>query len=243
MNESKNNPTALAIQGQENLKPILQVLSEEQGQVISSLKEELKDNWNKRQIFRTETEMRISVLNDAKHPTEASKYWQSVREMGAMFDALMGLSFDIRRNDINRRKIEKKLEKATDELKIQQLEVDLDQNLYERAHMEQTAKDRVRELTLWSKIKDELDTGEFDTQNVNSHQAESYRLTLGNRVKALGPHAGPAEVINAAGPLSTVERLKTQDGKLLNFKEARDVHHQLSAGSQNKQLEAPEEAK
>ena len=72
MNESKNNPTALAIQGQENLKPILQVLSEEQGQVISSLKEELKDNWNKRQIFRTETEMRISVLNDAKHPTEAS---------------------------------------------------------------------------------------------------------------------------------------------------------------------------
>ena len=240
MDDTKN-PTALAIQGQENLTPILQVLSEEQAQAISSLKDELKDNWNKRQIFRTETEMRISVLNDAKHPTEASKYWQSVREMGAMFDALMGLSFDIRRNDIKRQKIERKLEKATDELKIRELEVDLDQNLYERAHMEQTAKDRVRELTLWSKIKDELDTGEFDTQNVNSHQAESYKLTLGNRVKALGPNAGPAEVINAAGPLSTVERLKTQDGKLLNFKEARDVHRQLANRTQDKQLGASEE--
>lgn len=238
MDEQKN-PTALAIKGQEDLLPILKVLPEEQAEAISALKEELKDNWNKRQIFRTETEMRISVLNDAKHPTEASKYWQSVREMGAMFDALMGLSFDIRRNDIKRQKIERKLEKATDELKIRELEVDLDQNLYERAHMEQTAKDRVRELTLWSKIKDELDTGKFDTQDVNSHQAESYRLTLGNRVKALGPHAGPAEIINAAGPLATVERLKTQDGKLLNFREARDP--QLASGKQSKQIEAPEE--
>jgi len=239
MNQEKN-PIALAVQGQEDLLPILQVLQEEQAEAITALKQELKDNWNKRQIFRTETEMRISVLNDAKHPTEASKYWQSVREMGAMFDALMGLSFDIRRNDIKRKKIERKLAKATDDLKIQSLQVDLDQNLYERAHMEQTAKDRVRELTLWSKIKDELDTGEFDTQNVNSHQAESYKLALGNRVKALNQNSGPAEIINAAGPLSTVERLKTPKGKLLNFKEAREIM-KLQAQQQAKQLQNPEE--
>lgn len=234
------NTVALAIKGQEDLLPILQVLDDDQAKTVSELKEELKDNWNKRQIFRTETEMRISVLNDAKHPTEASKYWQSVREMGAMFDALMGLSFDIRRNDIQRKKIERKLEKATDELKIQSLQVDLDENLYQRAHMEQTAKDRVRELSLWSKIKDELDSGEFDTQNVNSHQAESYRLTLGNRVKALGPNSGPAEIINATGPLATVERLKTEDGKLLDFKEARDHMHRLAAGEDRKQLSSGE---
>jgi len=239
MNQEKN-PIALAVQGQEDLLPILQVLQEEQAEAITALKQELKDNWNKRQIFRTETEMRISVLNDAKHPTEASKYWQSVREMGAMFDALMGLSFDIRRNDIKRKKIERKLAKATDDLKIQSLQVDLDQNLYERAHMEQTAKDRVRELTLWSKIKDELDTGEFDTQNVNSHQAESYKLALGNRVKALNQNSGPAEIINAAGPLSTVERLKTPEGKLLNFKEAREIM-KLQGQQQAKQLQNPEE--
>ena len=33
---------------------------------------ELKDSWIKRQMFRTETEMRFSVLNDAKHVTSAS---------------------------------------------------------------------------------------------------------------------------------------------------------------------------
>jgi hypothetical protein len=46
----------------EDLKPILSVLKEEDAQAIVTLKEELTDNWVKKQIFRTETEMRISVL-------------------------------------------------------------------------------------------------------------------------------------------------------------------------------------
>jgi hypothetical protein len=31
--------------------------------------EELRDTWTKKQIFRTETEARVSVLQDAKYPT------------------------------------------------------------------------------------------------------------------------------------------------------------------------------
>lgn len=208
----------------DDLKPILSVLKEEDAQAIVALKDELTDTWTKKQIFRTETEMRISVLNDGKHPTQASKYWQSVREQNAMFEALMGLSFDLRRSNIKRLKLEKKLQKAIDEgdeLKQAEIQIDLDENLYGRANMEQTAHDRVRELNTWSRIKDELDDGSFDSENVNSHQAESYRLALTNRVKALGPNAGPAEVVNAVGPLQTVERLKTQDGKLLDYKEAK----------------------
>jgi len=208
----------------EDLKPILSVLKTEDAQTIVALKEELTDNWTKKQIFRTETEMRISVLNDGKHPTAASKYWQSVREQSAHFDAMMGLSFDLRKNEINRMKLERKLQKSIDEgkdLKELELRVDLDQNLYQRANMEQVAKDRVREIATWSKLKAELDDGTFDTQNVNSHQATSYRLALENRVKALGPNSGPAEVINAAGPLQTVARLQKEDGKLLSFKESK----------------------
>ena len=34
---------------------------------------ELKDTWVKKQIYRTETEMRLSVLNDGRHPTKGSK--------------------------------------------------------------------------------------------------------------------------------------------------------------------------
>ena len=208
----------------EDLKPILSVLKTEDAQTIIALKEELTDNWTKKQIFRTETEMRISVLNDGKHPTAASKYWQSVREQSAHFDAMMGLSFDLRKNEISRMKLERKLQKSIDEgkdLKELELRVDLDQNLYQRANMEQVAKDRVREIATWSKLKAELDDGTFDTQNVNSHQATSYRLALENRVKALGPNSGPAEVINAAGPLQTVARLQKEDGKLLSFKESK----------------------
>ena len=85
----------------------------------------------------------------------------------------------------------------------------------------EAAHDRVRELNTWSQIKGELKDGSFDDENVNSHQAESYKLALTNRVKSLGPNAGPAEVVNAVGPLQTIERLKTQDGKLLDFKEAK----------------------
>lgn len=208
----------------EDLKPILGVLKSEDAKAVLQLKEELTDNWTKKQIFRTETEMRISVLNDAKHPTPASKYWQSVREMSSMFDSLMGLSFDLRRNQLERKKLERKLEKAlneNDDLKVESIQIDLDENLYGRANMEQVAHDRVRELNLWSKIKNELDDGSFDSQNVNTHQAQSYRLALQNRVNSLGPNAQPSEVINAAGPLSTVDRLAKEGGKLLTFQEAR----------------------
>jgi hypothetical protein len=208
----------------EDLKPILNVLKEEDAQAILVLKEELADNWRKKQIFRTETEMRVSVLNDAKHPTSASKYWQSVREMSAHFDAMMGLSFDLRRNTVERIRLERKMEKAVekaDDLKIMDLEIDLDQNLYAKANMEQVAHDRVRELKTWSKIKNELNDGTFDDANVNTHQAHSLRLTLQNRVQSLGAQSSPSEVINAVGPLQTVERLTTADGTLLTFKEAK----------------------
>lgn len=201
----------------DDLKPILGVLKQEDAKAILALKEELTDNWTKKQIFRTDTEMRISVLNDGKHPTKASKYWQSVREMSAMFDALMGLSFDLRRNQLERRKLERKLEKAVakgDDLKIEAIQIDLDENLYGRANMEQVAHDRVRELSLWSQIKSELDDGSFDTQNVNTHQLESYRLSLQNRVNTLTPNSTSSEIINAQGPLSTIERLSKEE-KLL----------------------------
>ena len=141
--DEKNTDIAVA----EDLKPILNVLGEEDSKAIAVLRDELVDNWKKKQIFRTETEMRISVLNDAKHPTDASKYWQSVREMGAMFDALMGLSFDLRRNNLSHEKLQRKIVKAQnkgDDLKERELQIDIDQNLWERANMRSTSHDIVR---------------------------------------------------------------------------------------------------
>ena len=219
----EENKTVKDLVATEDLKPILNVLKKEDAQTIVALKEELTDNWTKKQIFRTETEMRISVLNDGKHPTAASKYWQSVREQSAHFDGMMSLSFNLRRNEVKRLKLERKMQKAIDkgdDLKQMELSIDLDQNLYQRANMEQTAKDRVREIATWSKIKAELDDGTFDTQNVNTHQANSYSISLKNRVNTLGKSSSQAEVLNALGPLKTLERLKTTQGQLQNFKDA-----------------------
>ena len=204
----------------DDLKPVLEMLTPADAGAIVELREELGDNWRKKQIFRTETEMRISVLNDAKHPTNASKYWQSVREQGAMFDALMGLTFDLRRSKLSRRKLEQEQKEAIakgDDFKAEELQIDLDENLFGRANMEKTARDRVRELKLWSQIKKELDDGSFDTTYVNTHQAESYVHNLQNRVNSLNANSQPAEIVNAAGPLETVKRLKTEDGKLKQF--------------------------
>lgn len=224
-NESTYTPTTF-IDSTQDLSPVLQVLEEEDGKAIEQLRDELADNWKKKQIFRTETEMRISVLNDGKHPTQASKYWQSVREMSAHFDGLMGVSFDIKRNKIQKLKLERKLQKAIekgDDLREMELRVDLEENLYHAAQMRQVAHDRVREIKLWSKIKSELDDGSFNSQDVNAHQAVSYRYALQHRVQALGPNSGPAEVVNAVGPLKTIERLSTEDGKLLDFKTAKQL--------------------
>jgi len=223
-NQESNTQSLAIVDDNYDMRVILDSLKEEDAQQVVALRQELTDNWVKKQIFRTETEMRISVLNDFKHPTPASKYWQSVREMSAMFDALMGLSFELRKNKVERMRLERKMKEAVargDELDIMEIQIDLDQNIFGRANMEQTAHDRVRELKLWSQIKNELSDGSFDTRDVNSHQAESYKLALTNRVNALGPNAHNAEVVNALGPLRTVERLKTPEGKLLTFEQAR----------------------
>lgn len=223
--EEKKYPVTI-IEPTQDLQPLIEVLGEEDAKSIEVLQEELADNWRKKQIFRTDTEARISVLNDAKHPTPASKYWQSVREMSAHFDGLVGASFDIKRNAIKKMKLERKLQKAIDngdELKEMEIRVDLEENIYHAAQMKQTAKDRVRELNMWSKIKSELNDGSFDDQNVNTHQAKSLPLTLQNRVKSLSPHSAPSEVMNAAGPLSTAQRLATEDGKLLDFRQAKEI--------------------
>ena len=206
----------------EDLKEIVSVLNDDDAEIILSLKDELIDNWHKKQIFRTETEMRVSVLNDAKHPTNASKYWQSVREMSAHFDALMNLSFDLRKNTVDKLRLDKKVQyllqdEETNKFDIMEAQIDLDRNLYDRSCMLQVAKDRVRELSLWSKIKSELDNQTFDTKDVNTHQAESLHRYFENRVKSLNDSSAPGEIMNAMGPYLSFNRMKNEEGKLLNF--------------------------
>lgn len=181
----------------DNLAPIKGILPTEEFNKLKDIQDELKDAWHKNQVFRTETEARYSVLNDLKFPTKAAKYWQSVREQMVHFDELTRLSFEMRRKEIDLRECETDLE--NDELDWYALErrkIDHDELLFEIASMKRIAKDRVREVMQWSQIKQEVNDGSFDDQNVNTHQKESLFRSVMNRAQQADPNQ-----------LSTEERL------------------------------------
>jgi len=184
---------------------------------VSAFKEmtgELRDTWTKKQMFRTETEMEFSVLNDAKYPTNAAKYWQCVREQNVFLENLMTLSFDYRRNEIKIKRLQQKVEKEEDDLKKELAQVDLDEKVYSRASMQLTARDRMREIKLWSKNKKKYDDGTFDTQNVNTHQLNSYHLTMKNKAETLTQGSSQPEVFNVLGQLQSIERIKEDHAKI-----------------------------
>ena len=176
--------------------------------------DELRDTWTKKQIFRTETEMRFSVLNDLKYPTKASKYWQCVREQNVYLENLMSLSFEYRRDEVKLKRLEQKLKEEKDPLKKELIQIDIDEKTYAKANMQLTAKDRMREIRLWSQLKKENDDGTFDKQDVNQHQLESYHKIMINRKDTLTAGSSQPEVFNVLGQLQTIERVKKEKGQL-----------------------------
>ncbi len=180
--------------------------------------DELRDTWTKKQIFRTETEMRFSVLNDLKYPTKASKYWQCVREQNVYLENLMSLSFEYRRDEVKLKRLEQKLKEEKDPLKKELIQIDIDEKTYGRANMQLTAKDRMREIRLWSQLKKENDDGTFDKTNVDTHQLESYHKIMINRKDTLTAGSTQPEVFNVLGQLQTIERVKKEKGQLESTK-------------------------
>ena len=197
---------------------------------LSSFKgmvEELRDTWTKKQIFRTETEMKVAVLDDGRYPTRASKYWQCVREQNVFLENLMSLSFDYRRNEAKIKQLQKKLETETDEYKKELYQIDLDEKVYGKANMELVARDRLREIKLWSKFKAEYDDGSFDTKNVNSHQFESLSQIMEHKKNSITPGSSQAEVFNVLSQVDTIARIK-QEKQLTN-----DKKEQLQYGKES----------
>ena len=201
----KRNIKALIEKEAPNLNNLL---DPEEVKIFKGLTEELKDTWTKKQMFRTETEMQFSVLNDAKYPTKAAKYWQCVREQNVFLENLMNLSFDYRRTEVKLKRLQEKLEKEEDPLKKELLQIDIDEKIYSKASMQLVARDRMREIKLWSKFKKKFDDGSFDTKNVNTHQLNSYHLTMKNKAETLTQGSSQPEVFNVLGQLQSIERIK-----------------------------------
>ena len=127
---SKENLTELIEKESESLNSLLDT---EDLKAFQSMTSELKDTWIKKQMFRTETEARFSVLQDNRCPTNASKYWQCVREQASYLDNLMALSFDHRRNQAQINKVEDQLQAETDKHELAILEIELDECKYKKS--------------------------------------------------------------------------------------------------------------
>jgi hypothetical protein len=183
--------------------------------------DELRDTWTKKQMFRTETEARFSVLQDNRYPTKGAKYWQCVREQSSYLDNLMTLSFDYRRNEAKITWLEKKIDKEEDEYKKTKYEIDLDECRFAKASMEKTAKHRMREIKMWSKLKSEFNDGSFNDKDVNDHQLESYGLQYYEKSKTLNEHSDQNEVFNVMGQLQSLQRIK-KSGELLSNTEKKE---------------------
>jgi hypothetical protein len=86
--------------------------------------------------------------------------------------------------------------------------------------MQLVARDRMREIKLWSTLKKEFDDGSFDTQDVNRHQLDSYALIMKNKAETLTSGSSQPEVFNVLGQLQTIERVKKSGEMIYNKKEA-----------------------
>ena len=201
--EKRNIATKLETES----KYLTNILDKEDVKEFKKLIPELQDTWHKKQMFRTETEMRFSVLSDNKYPTKAAKYWQSVREQNTHFENLVHLSFDARKNEVEIEKLQRDIAKEKDPLDKKMKQIELEEKLYAKAQMELVAKHRMREVATWSKLKKEFDDGQFDKEDVNSHQAHSYMLRLQHQKNTITPGTSQPEVFNVLGQIDTLERV------------------------------------
>ena len=184
------------------------LLEQEDLSAFKGMVDELRDTWTKKQMFRTETEARFSVLQDNRYPTKAAKYWQCVREQSTYLDNLMTLSFDYRRNEAKIKWLEKKSVIEADDYKKTKYQIDLDECRFAKASMEKVAKHRMREIKMWSKLKKEFNDGSFNDKDVNQHQLESYGMQYAAKAKTLNKNSSDTDVFNVMGQLESLKRIR-----------------------------------
>jgi len=137
-----------------------EILPSESVAQLVEIQGELQRCYEKKQMWRSEVEAKYSVLNTVIHPTPASRWWQAVREQSGMYKELISLA-------INYQETLAKAEIKKAELKRLEFEI---------IDMKLASKDRLREILMWEKIKDELQTNnDFDTENFEKHHLETYQ--------------------------------------------------------------------
>lgn len=181
------------------------------------------------QMFRTETEAHVSVLQDIKHPTADSKYWQSMKELNVMADQLCELNFRYKEKLKDIELLEWEISQYEDELDVptriekEKKEIELEREKYRLVRSERVAQDRIREIDMWKNIIEKLEPlMNYSKEDVNQHQLISYAARFTNETVAQiqrGAKLGPGEARNAMGLLLTTLKTVKDKGKVEEFKQ------------------------
>ena len=188
------------------------ILEKDDMRSISNLSNELQRVFEVRQIWRTETEIRYSVLDDVNFPTSAGKYWQCIREQNVFWEGLVTLSCNYQKAqgeldllEIEYDEIKGNNKKSNAQRKIKDAEIK--QMQFGLMHMRLQSHDRVREIKIWEKVKNELTAKEdFDINDVNKHQIKSYAKRWEQKMNLGAKSNNSAMFINSMTSLETMKK-------------------------------------
>ncbi len=189
------------------------ILKSEDLNQLSAIKDELQDTFLNVQIFRTRTEMETSILNDLKHPTPDSKYWQAMREQNVMFQELVMLSYEYRKNQVEIQILKRDIVSETDLLKRELIQIEIEKKQFIGINQERTAKDRIREIQEWHEIKDSLKPSmAASLTDVNEHQLISFTARWINQLLGMSETTSISERNNLLGQLDKGLKLCRERG-------------------------------
>lgn len=176
------------------------------------------------QVFRTYTEVIISVLNDVRFPTIASKYYQALRELKVHSSELVYLLYEYETTKQNIKIIEADLmdlneslenaKKESDRIRltaeIKKKEIEIAKIAFSLKDMKRTADGRKKEIMQWNNIMSQFEPilikEGVPLDDPNAHQLISYTVRfIKQMVSALVTKTDfePGEAANMIGQLST----------------------------------------
>jgi hypothetical protein len=207
------------------------LFDENEKQSLVAVSKSMEKAHRNSQVFRTDTEARMSVLNDIKFPTPASKYYQSLREMNVHQNELVYLLYDYEDKKQDLKIIEAdilELQATLDddlliparmrtEAKIKKFQIEMQKIHFSLKQIKRTAEGRKLEILQWDKILKELEPVLVDSKipldDPDAHQKISYFIRHIRQAQNMNPQVdGVAEVNNLIGQIITNARIMKEEG-------------------------------
>ena len=191
------------------------ILSEDRFSNLAEIEDKVVYGYEHRIMFRAPYLMQVSVLDDVKHPTADSKYWQANLERTVMYQNLVELSYDYREKeaDINIKEAlyDEQIAKNTplSNAKAAKTMIQIERIHTHLVAMRKEADERAREIIGWTEIMDNLEPHlEFSSTDQNEHMAKSYPLRFA-RQEMLMRQAGEVGASDMSGAMNILGLCKT----------------------------------